>query len=59
MTISDAVAAIRAEGDRVRPIRVACVYRTALPHMAAMDGIRFIRMSEALARRGYQVEHSP
>ena len=40
-----------------RPIRIACVYlRSGYGNLASMDGIRFCRMSEALARRGYEVD---
>jgi hypothetical protein len=43
--------------DAARPLRVACVYPSKRsPSMAAMDGIRFVRMAEALARRGYEVD---
>ena len=43
--------------DDSRPLRVACVYtRDRPPGMAAMNGIRFIRMAEALARRGHEVD---
>lgn len=39
------------------PIRVACIYvRKGFPDMASMDGIRFLRMAEAFARRGYEVD---
>jgi hypothetical protein len=43
--------------DGARPIRVACVYpRNRQASMAGMDGIRFVRMAEALARRGHEVD---
>ncbi len=43
--------------DGARPLRVACVYSLKRPpNMAAMDGIRFVRMAEALARRGHEVD---
>jgi len=53
---SDAVE-VASPRDDSRPLRVACVYtRTRPPSMAAMDGIRFVRMAEALARRGHEVD---
>jgi len=43
--------------DDSRPLRVACVYPgKRFLNMAAMDGIRFVRMAEALARRGHEVD---
>ena len=58
MTISRADTALAARrADPARPLRVACVYqRDRAPNMAAMDGIRFVRMAQALARRGHEVD---
>ncbi len=58
MTTSRADAALAApRADPARPLRVACVYHpNCPPNMAAMDGIRFVRMAEALARRGHEVD---
>jgi len=37
--------------------RIACIYlRSGWGNLASMDGIRFFRMAEALARRGYEVD---
>src|SRR5208283_3827533 len=48
-----------APGVRDRPLRIACVYRRDhRPNLAlsSMAEIRFFRMAEALARRGYAVD---
>jgi hypothetical protein len=45
--------------ERTRPIRVGCVYiDTHCPDfkLTSMSGLRFFRMAEALARRGYEVD---
>jgi glycosyltransferase involved in cell wall biosynthesis len=44
---------------RARPIRVACVYidyHCPDFRISSMSGLRFFRMAEALARRGYEVD---
>jgi glycosyltransferase involved in cell wall biosynthesis len=60
MTTSNRVSPPSAKAlARSRPIRVACVY---IDHqcpdfrIASMSGVRFFRMAEALARRGYEVD---